>query len=73
MGMRELSLNAVCPMSSIDEICKKANIIKSVDDLNVIAGLRVKFTETFFLNIRRNNKHILSVTVLYNNISCFVQ
>ena len=47
MGMRALSLNAVCPMSCIDEICKKANIIKSVDDLNVIAGLRVKFAEKF--------------------------
>ena len=48
MGMRALSLNAVCPISCIDEICKKANIIKSMDDLNVIAGLRVKFAEKFF-------------------------
>ena len=48
MGMRALSLSAICPMSCIDEIYKKANIIKSVDDLNVIAGLRVEFAEKYF-------------------------
>ena len=48
IGMRALGLDIVCPMSCIDEICNKANFIKSVDDLNVIAGLRVKFAEKFF-------------------------
>ena len=48
IGMQALRLDVACPMSYIDEICKKANFIKSMDDLSIIAGLRVKFAEKFF-------------------------
>ena len=48
IGMRALGLDVVCPVSCIDEICNKANFINSVADLGFIAGLRLKFAESFF-------------------------